>query len=84
MSLYTYLNVTTFKSQSKSCLLVFDEMKSYFWVSLFLEVGDDGLADKLCVSHHVQNLTEIKNIFIHLVVIQTVFFYLKKIENEQD
>lgn len=52
----TNLDVSTLERQSKARLLVLDKVQRNLRIAFLLEIGDDGLADELRVSHHVQHL----------------------------
>lgn len=54
--LFTHLNVATLQSQAKACLLIFDKVQCNLRVALFLQVGNDGLAYQLGITHHVEHL----------------------------
>lgn len=69
--LLPHLNVATLQCQAETGLLILDKVQGHLWVALFLQVGNDGLAHKLSIPHHVQHLqrkgpgTEAVNNFLY-------------------
>ena len=51
-----HLDVAALQSQAEAGLLVLDEVQRHLGVALLLQVGDDGLAHQLGVTHHVEHL----------------------------
>lgn len=51
-----HLDVSTLQSQTEACLLIFDKVQRHLRVALLLQVGDDGLAHQLGITHHVEHL----------------------------
>lgn len=50
------LNVATLKCESKARLLILDKVQCHLRVTFLLEVGNDRLANQLCITHHMKHL----------------------------
>lgn len=51
-----HLNVATLQREAETGLLILDKVQCHLGIAFFLQVGNDGLAHKLRIPHHVQHL----------------------------